>query len=311
MPDERNSSEVEWPESPPPPEEQARAPVPDATAGAEAKAFYAGIFSRHATAYRRRLERLMSRGAAGGRAEVLAAVAARPGQHILDLACGPGTLTIPLARAVGGEGEVIGVDLADGMLDQARAAIAGGHLMIRFLKMDIEVLQFPSGTFDAVTCGHGLHLVPNLGKVLREARRVLKPNGRFAASVPAPAGDAATAEAALRAALDARLGPAAAPPESEATRAVVSDPARLQAACLAAGFREAKARRVEVEEPWPDPGAYVDASFGWWSIASRLEGLSEHVHALVRQEAVGAVTAVTGPGAFTVPNASVVVAATA
>jgi ubiquinone/menaquinone biosynthesis C-methylase UbiE len=243
---------------------------------------------------------------------VLAAIAARPGQKILDLACGPGTLTIPLAHAVGREGEVVGVDLADRMLEQARAALAGSHLMIRFLKMDIEALQFPSGAFDAVTCGHGLHLAPNLGSVLREVRRVLKPNGRLAASVPiASEPGAAPAEDAFRDAVDARLGPAPVIDAIVATRNVVSDPARFQAACIAAGFREVRANRVTVEENWSSAAAFVEAGFTWWTIASRLEGLSEHVRELIRQEAVAAVTAATSGGPFTVPNASVVAVALA
>jgi SAM-dependent methyltransferase len=303
-------SEVEWPE-PPPPADIAKPSTATGPAD-DAKTFFAAIFSGNAEAYQRRLDALMQRREAGGRQEVLEAIAARTGEHILDLACGPGTLTIPLAGAVGPTGEVIGVDLADGMLEQARAAVAHRHLAARFLKMDIDVLQFPAGAFDAVTCGHGLHFVPNLGRVLREARRVLKPKGRFAASVPLGNEPGASAvEDALRVAIDGRLGD---PPQHEAvaaTRAVVFDPAKLQAACLAAGFREARARRSEIEEHWTDAAVYVDAALSWWSVATRLRGLSDHVRALVRTEAIEAVTGVTKGSRFTVPNASVVAVALA
>jgi ubiquinone/menaquinone biosynthesis C-methylase UbiE len=305
-------SDREWSEPAPLPPAEVATPIAATGQSGDAKAFFAAIFSGNAEAYRRRLDVLMQRREAGGRQEVLEAIAARSGEHILDLACGPGTLTIPLAEAVGPSGEVIGVDLAEGMLEQARSAVAGRHLAVRFMKMDIDVLQFPAGAFDAVTCGHGLHFVPNLGHVLREARRVLKPKGRFAASVPIGNEPGTSAvEDALRVAIDSRLGE---PPQHEAvaaTRAIVFDPAKLRAACLAAGFRQANARRSEIDEHWTDAAAYVDAAFSWWSVATRLRGLSDHVRALVREETIDAVTAVTKGAGFGVPNASVVAVALA
>ena len=304
-------SDVEWPDPPLPPAEATRPEAATRQAG-DAKAFFAAIFSGNAEAYRRRLDALMERREAGGRQEVLDAIAARAGEHILDLACGPGTLTLPLAEAVGRSGEVIGVDLADGMLEQARAAVAGRHLSVRFLKMDMDVLQFPAGAFDGVTCGHGLHFVPNLGRVLREAHRVLKSKGRFAASVPlGNEPGVSAAEDALRMAIDNRLGDPPAHEAVAATRAVVFDPTRLQAACLAAGFRLANARRSEIDEHWTNAETYVDAAFSWWSVATRLRGLSDHVRTLVREEAIEAVAAVTKGAPFTVPNASVVAVALA
>src|SRR5215472_11445487 len=83
---------------------------------------FVGVFGRHAAAYRERLEDAMARGEAAGRARVLELLTVRAGERVLDLGCGPGTLTAPLAAAAGPEGLTLGVDLTQGMLVLARAA---------------------------------------------------------------------------------------------------------------------------------------------------------------------------------------------
>jgi ubiquinone/menaquinone biosynthesis C-methylase UbiE len=265
------------------------------------KEYLTGVFSRSAPAYRRRLEEAMAKGQAAGRDAVLDYIKARPGMRILDLACGPGTLTLPLARELNGAGEVVGIDLAPGMLDAARAAIAGRSLAIRFLRMDIENLQFPLASFDAASCGHGLQFLPNLGRALGGVRRVLKHRARFGASVPIPETTPNPAGSALEQALDARLGPRPEQPDQAQTRALVADADRFAHAALAAGFRFAEVEAVEVETSWDGPEHYVTINAAWWSIAARLEGLSDHVRGLVVKELTKKVAKAVGDGPFTVP----------
>jgi len=90
--------------------------------GLKSKQLFPAIFSRHATAYQRRLDGIMARGEARGRQRVIELLDVKAGMRVLDLACGPGTLTRPLAGQVAPDGEVVGVDLAPGMIDLARAA---------------------------------------------------------------------------------------------------------------------------------------------------------------------------------------------
>jgi len=270
-----------------------------------AKEFYPGVFSRHAAPYRARVERLMRSGEAMSRFAVMDAVRARRGMRILDLACGPGTITIPMAQEMSGEGEVIGVDLAEGMLDVAREASLGKGLPVRFLKMDLEVLQFPPQTFDAVTCAHGLQFAPNLGRALREARRVLKTRGMLAASVPVGSGPGPSpAEEALNRILDARLGKSPAPEDAAATRAIVNDPDRFQSAAVQAGLRAVEVERLDSETTWENPVQFATMSLSWWSYAARAEGLSAHVRDLLIGEATRAVEEVMGPGSFVIPTAA-------
>jgi ubiquinone/menaquinone biosynthesis C-methylase UbiE len=268
----------------------------------KSKEYLTGVFSRNAEAYRQRLEEAMRKGQAAGRDAVLEHVRARPGMRVLDLCCGPGTLTIPMAKDLNGVGEVIGIDLAEGMLEMARKAAGGRSLPVRFLLMDLEQLQFPAATFDAAACGHGLHFLANLGRGLREVRRVLKPKGRFAASIPPADGpDPSPAVVAFRTSFDKRLGPAKPQPDLEPTRAILDDLDRFTAAALAAGFRFAEAELVETVTSWESAEHFAEMNASWWAFASRLEGLSDHVRGLIVKEAARKVAAATGGGPFTTP----------
>ena len=68
--------------------------------GVKSKDFFPAVFSRHAAAYQRRLDYVMERGEARGRLRLIELAAAKPGQRVLDLACGPGNLTARLAAGV-------------------------------------------------------------------------------------------------------------------------------------------------------------------------------------------------------------------
>jgi len=172
-----------------------------------AKDLYPGTFSRHAAAYKQRLDEVMARSESRGRAAVIDWVNATPGQRILDLACGPGTLSYRLAREVSPDGEVVAIDLAPGMIELARREAPTG-LPVRFELMDMEDLRFPDAHFDAALCGHGLQFVPDLFRALTEARRVVKPGGRFAASVPVDPSQPSPAQAILERAVGGYLAPA-------------------------------------------------------------------------------------------------------
>lgn len=121
---------------------------------------------------------------AGVQAELLAKAAPRPGEQVLDLACGTGAVTLALASAVGTNGRVLGVDLSDGMVAAAAArAQAAGFLQGSFARMDAESLSLPAASFDLAVCALGLMYLPNPDAALHEVRRVLRPGGRAAFAV--------------------------------------------------------------------------------------------------------------------------------
>ncbi|MEO8744191.1 MAG: methyltransferase domain-containing protein [Candidatus Dormibacter sp.] len=241
---------------------------------------FPAIFSRHAAAYQRRLEGIMERGEAPSRSLVIEWLDVQPGMRVLDLACGPGTLSVRLARLVLPGGELVGVDLAPGMLDLARAA---GAPNARFEVMDIERLLFPDATFDAAACGHGLHFVPQLDVALREARRVLRPGGRFAASVPlADAGSSVWSL--LLGVVDRHLPPAPQPADRALTRETVVDPQRFAQAVREAGFSTVQVDVVHETVHWKSAEQLVSLFASWWDCASRLDGLdAEGRHAFIEE----------------------------
>lgn len=100
-----------------------------------------------------------------------------PGLRVLDFGCGPGTITVGLARAVD-PGEIHGVDVEASQIELARAAAqAGGHHNATFHVGDVTDLPFDDGTFDVAHCHAVLMHVPDTSGTLAEVKRVLKPGG--------------------------------------------------------------------------------------------------------------------------------------
>jgi ubiquinone/menaquinone biosynthesis C-methylase UbiE len=101
----------------------------------------------------------------------------RPGMRLLDVGCGPGSITLGLAAAVA-PGEVIGLDLRPDVLAAATAlAQQRGVTTVRFQVGDVYALPFPDAAFDAVFASQVLvHLRDPLA-ALKECRRVLTPSG--------------------------------------------------------------------------------------------------------------------------------------
>ena len=248
----------------------------------KSKDLYPAIFSRHAQAYDRRLAQIMSGGEAGGRQRVLELIDAMPGMRILDLACGPGNLTRRLAEKVAPDGEVVGVDLAPGMLEVARSQALRNA---RFELMDIEELGFSDASFDAAACGHGLQFVPHLDRALAEARRVLRGGARFAASVPVGAPSQGVLDL-LDAVVNRHLPPPPRAVDQDATRRAVSDAELLPAAALAAGFIEAGVEVIEEKVVWESADQLVGLFTSWWDCAARLEGLTDDQRAAFIDDAI-------------------------
>jgi len=113
----------------------------------------------------------------------------RPGETVLDVACGKGATIVPAARAVGDKGRVLGVDIVEDMVEGARRAIAAAGLANASAKvMDGEALDLADASFDVVLMAFGLGFV-RPERVLPEVARVLRRPGRFLTAVPAGGGE--------------------------------------------------------------------------------------------------------------------------
>ncbi len=101
----------------------------------------------------------------------------KAGMRLLDVGCGPGTITAGLARAVA-PGEAVGIDLSEEILTQARDYAAGeGVGNVRFTFGDVYQLDYEDGVFDVVYANQVLQHLTDQPLALREMRRVLKPGG--------------------------------------------------------------------------------------------------------------------------------------
>lgn len=103
------------------------------------------------------------------------------GERVLDVCCGSGASAIPAALAVGSKGSVLGVDVAESLLELGRnKAKQQGLENIEFRCADFENLGFPNATFDAIVCVFGIFFVPDMVAGVRELLRMLRPGGKLA-----------------------------------------------------------------------------------------------------------------------------------
>lgn len=111
--------------------------------------------------------------------------ALRPGERVLDVACGTGVLARLAAQAVGVTGGVTGLDVNPGMLAVAASTTPAG-VAIDWREATAEAMPLADASFDAVVCQMGLQFMPDKHAALSEMRRVLVRGGRLILSVPGP-----------------------------------------------------------------------------------------------------------------------------
>ena len=112
-----------------------------------------------------------------------ALLALEPGQTVLDLGSGGGIDVLLSAKRVGPSGKAYGLDMTDEMLALAREnQRRAGATNVEFLKGTIESIPLPDNSVDVIISNCVINLSSDKDAVLREAFRVLRPNGRFAVS---------------------------------------------------------------------------------------------------------------------------------
>ena len=119
------------------------------------------------------MNRVFTMGLDGRWRKLAAAGAVRPGDRVLDAACGTGDLALADRKA---GGEVTGLDFSEQMLERARRKSS----QIEWIQGDVLALPFGDAAFDAATIGFGIRNVDDLDAGLRELARVLRPGGRLA-----------------------------------------------------------------------------------------------------------------------------------
>ncbi len=105
----------------------------------------------------------------------------RPGDQVLDVACGTGAFTRHFALRVGGRGLAVGIDVSETMLARAVAETSSAGLpQVAFVRGDAQELPFRAESFDGVCCFAALHLFEDYRRALDRMAATLAPSGRIA-----------------------------------------------------------------------------------------------------------------------------------
>jgi ubiquinone/menaquinone biosynthesis C-methylase UbiE len=195
---------------------------------------------------------------------MLEAAALESGERVLELACGPGGLGLAAAERIGDGGEVVLSDIAPQMTAIAAArAKDRGLANVRTAELDLERIDRPDESFDAVLCREGLMLVPDHLGAAAEIRRILRPGGRAVVSVWGPQALNPWLGTMLDA-VETQLGGTFPPPGVPGPFSLDGRD-KFMAVLWDAGFGDIDIAEVEV--PWT--GASFDE---WWRVTVALAG---------------------------------------
>ena len=197
---------------------------------------------------------------------VAAAAAIRPGERVLDVACGTGALTLAAAERAGPRGSVVGLDVNPAMLAVARRKPAA----IDWCEAPAEALPFADAAFDAVVSQFGMMFFADRVTALGEMWRVLRPGGRLAVAV-FDAIEQAPGYAALARLLDQQFGRDV----GDALKApfALGDTAQLRASAEAAGITGAEVKRRQGTVRFASIAALVSTERACiWTLGGLLDG---------------------------------------
>jgi len=222
------------------------------------------------------------------------------GEQVLDVACGTGLVSFPVASLVGPAGTLFGVDISEGMIEIARTITAEKVLgQARFKRMDAEDLQIDDSSYDVAICALGLMYVPQPQKALQEMYRVLKPGGRAVASVWGQRNRCGWAE--IFPIVDARV-------ESEVCplffRLGTGD--TLQREFIEAGFSNVTSERLETKLKYPSPEEACGAAFDGGPVALAYSRFDNSIASQVRTEYIASIEPFRDGEKYSIPGEFVI-----
>lgn len=222
-----------------------------------------------------------------------------PGLNVLDIACGPGLATFAAAERVGQGGKLTGVDLAPGMLAEARQKASAKSLHIEFKEMNAEKLDLPDDSFDQVICQLGLMLFSRPERALREMKRVVKKGGWVNCLVQGVPDKMMFTSLVMKAAV--KHAPQLRVPGAP-TLYTFGPAGVLEKAFTEAGLENVKSLRKEGLFTFPSAQAYWDTlTAGAGCLRTKLKDLSPEVVAAIKKDSLEAAQACAKNGRVEIP----------
>jgi ubiquinone/menaquinone biosynthesis C-methylase UbiE len=213
-------------------------------------------------------------------ADLIKTATLRPGERVLDVACGTGVVARLASARVGPSGAVAGLDINPAMLAVARSATASGT-PIEWHEASAESIPLPDESFDVVLCQLGLQFVPDKAAALGEMRRVLVPGGRVLLNLPA---GMPPLFAAVHPSVKRHLGPEAAGFLSMVFS--LSDPDEIRSLLDAAKFREVSLQKDAKALSLPAPADFLWQYLQSTPLAAVVSQASDDARAELEQEVV-------------------------
>lgn len=190
---------------------------------------------------------------------MIEAVARRPGDRVLELAGGPGTLSIEAARRVAPDGTVLHSDFSEAMVGVARERFrAEGIEQIEARVIDAENIDLPDDSVDVVLCRMGYMLMADPEAALRETARVLAPGGRLGLSVWTDAASNPWVGLPMQA-IASELNAPPPPPDAPGMFAL-GDPGHLERLLDDAGLDEIRTEVLDDSVEFDSPAQFIEGT---------------------------------------------------
>lgn len=234
-------------------------------------------------------------------ARLLVMAGLRRGERVLDVACGTGLVSLQAAALVGREGEVIGTDISEKMIESARQ-IADEKMLpqAKFFRLDAEALALAANYFDAALCALGLMYVPHPELALAQMLQALKPRGRAVAAVWGERRRCGWAE--IFPIVDARV-------ESEVCPLFfqLGTGDCLQQTFARVGFEEVANQRIATILHYDSAAAALGAAFAGGPVALAYSRFDEHTRAAAHAEYLSSIAPYRRGESYSIPGEFVVV----
>ena len=237
---------------------------------------------------------------------VLAAAALTPGDEVIEVACGTGMVTLPVAAAVGPTGRVVATDISGKMVtDTAQRAGELGYGHVTTVRTDAESLGADIGSepaFDVALCALGLMYVPDPPLAVRAMADLLRPGGRFVAAVWGARRSCGWAS--IFPIIDSRVDSDVCP-----LFFALGAPGRLAAVAAEAGLADIVEQRITCHLEYPDANAAVRAAFLGGPVALAWSRFDEATRAEAAAEYLASIEPFRHGTGYRVPGEFLIVAA--